>query len=168
MKMGSVALTVLSMTIGFFFIFVGTLKLTPSVNTEVYKEMRRSFIRNAKVFPFVKQTGWKPNPHVYRKVIGTLEVVCGVTLVVIPGPLKDIANVFLLMVMLNDIYTHYALQEGLDRMTPAIVFLLLLACRLVIHIQVKSRDRRTVFDKQKPFPERAEPTESSGGDKKQQ
>ena len=37
--MANTVLTVLSMTIGFFFILIGTLKLTPSVNDEVYREM---------------------------------------------------------------------------------------------------------------------------------
>ncbi len=37
--MANVVLTVLSMTIGFFFILVGTLKLSPAVNEEVYREM---------------------------------------------------------------------------------------------------------------------------------
>ena len=37
--MANVVLTVLSMTIGFFFILMGTLKLTPAVNEDVYREM---------------------------------------------------------------------------------------------------------------------------------
>ncbi len=39
--MANVVLVVLSMTIGFFFILMGTLKLTPSVNEDVYREMVR-------------------------------------------------------------------------------------------------------------------------------
>ena len=37
--MVNVVLTALSMTIGFFFILIGTLKLTPAINEEVYREM---------------------------------------------------------------------------------------------------------------------------------
>jgi hypothetical protein len=33
----------------------------------------------------VKQTGWKPNPHTYRKAVGTSEVVCGAVLAFVPG-----------------------------------------------------------------------------------
>ncbi|XP_029648166.2 transmembrane protein 35A [Octopus sinensis] len=138
--MGSVVLTVLSVTIGIFFIFIGTLKLNSSISTEIYREMRKTFIRRAKVFPLVKQTGWKPNPHFYRKVIGTVEVISGVTLLAIPGSLKQVANVSLLLIMLSDIYTHYALDEGLERMSPAIVFALLLSCRLIIHLQLRARE----------------------------
>lgn len=140
--MGSMVLTVLSMTIGIFFIFIGTLKLTPALNTEIYREMRKTFIRSAKVFPLVKQTGWKPNPHMYRKVIGSVEVVSGLTLLAIPGSLKQLANVSLLLIMLNDIYTHYALDEGLERMSPAIVFALLLCCRLIIHLQLRAKQQQ--------------------------
>lgn len=38
--------------------------------------------------------------------------------------------------MLNDIYAHYALDEGLEKMSPSIVFALLLTCRLIIYLQV--------------------------------
>ena len=46
---------------------------------------RKTFIRKSKVFPLVKQTGWKPNPHTYRKAVGTAEVVCGAVLAFVPG-----------------------------------------------------------------------------------
>jgi len=39
----------------------------------------------AKVFPLVTFTGWKPNAHIYRKVIAATEVTCGAILVFIPG-----------------------------------------------------------------------------------
>jgi len=45
------------------------------------------------VFPFVKMSGWKLNPHLYRKVAGGSEVVCGVILVAIPG----MSNMVILM-----------------------------------------------------------------------
>ena len=37
------------------------------------------------MFPFAEMTAWKPNPHMYRKVIGTTEVVCGILMAIIPG-----------------------------------------------------------------------------------
>jgi len=140
--MANVVLTVLSMTIGFFFILVGTLKITGSVNDEVYREMRKVFIRHAKVFPFVELTGWKPNPHTYRKFVGTTEVVCGIILAILPGPIKEVANIILFMVMSGAVYGHYALKEGMDKMTPALVFGLLLACRFIVHLQVKAREAK--------------------------
>ena len=38
-KMANVVVIVLSVTIGLFFILIGTIKLTPAINEEVYKEM---------------------------------------------------------------------------------------------------------------------------------
>ncbi|GFR87596.1 transmembrane protein [Elysia marginata] len=145
--MGSVVLKVLGITLGLFFIFVGTIKLTPSVNGDIYKEMRKTYIRNSKVFPLVKQTGWKPNPHTYRKTVGSTEIICGAFLAFFPGPLKEVANVCLLTITLNDIYAHWALDEGLDKMSPAIVFSLLLTCRLVIFLQGLAAAPKSVFDK---------------------
>ncbi|KAK3717905.1 hypothetical protein RRG08_053105 [Elysia crispata] len=145
--MASVVLKVLGITLGLFFIFVGTIKLTPSVNSDIYKEMRKTYIRNSKVFPLVKQTGWKPNPHTYRKTVGSTEIICGALLAFLPGPLKEVANVCLLTITLNDIYAHWALDEGLDKMSPAIVFSLLLTCRLVIFLQGLAAEPKSVFDK---------------------
>ena len=44
----------------------------------------------------------------------------------------------LLAIMLNDIYATYSLDEGLEKMALSIVFALLLACRIIIHLQVVS------------------------------
>ncbi|GFN80704.1 transmembrane protein 35a [Plakobranchus ocellatus] len=145
--MASVVLKVLGITLGLFFIFVGTIKLTPSVNGDIYKEMRKTYIRNSKVFPLVKQTGWKPNPHTYRKTVGSTEIICGAFLAFLPGPLKEAANMCLLTITLNDIYAHWALDEGLDKMSPAIVFSLLLTCRLVIFLQGLAAEPKSMFDK---------------------
>ncbi|XP_033741342.1 transmembrane protein 35A-like [Pecten maximus] len=138
--MASFVLRVLSLTLGIFFIFIGTLKLSPSINDELYRQMRKSFIKSAKVFPFAKLTGWRPNPHTYRKIFGGSEIVCGVILVAIPGPVKDAVNVVMLMLMLLDVYSHWALDEGLDKMSLSIVFLLLLTCRLIVYLQNKLRN----------------------------
>ncbi|XP_013400408.1 transmembrane protein 35A isoform X1 [Lingula anatina] len=140
--MASSALTMLSMTIGFFFILMGTMKLTPAVNEEVHRELRKMFIRDAKVFPLSTLTGWKPNAHMYRKVVGGLEVVCGIMLAILPGPVKQISNVVLLLLMLVSVYTTLAKGEKMDRATPSIVFGLLLGCRLFIYYQVRNREEK--------------------------
>ena len=46
------------------------------------------------------------------------------------------------MIMAGAVYGHYALKEGMDKMTPALVFGLLLACRFIVHLQVKARETR--------------------------
>ena len=64
------------------------------------------------------------------------------------GPLKEVANVILLFSMLGAIYTHWALKDGMDKMTPALIFGLLLACRFIVHLQVKSREMKQAKQKQ--------------------
>ncbi|KAI8740861.1 Transmembrane protein 35A [Biomphalaria glabrata] len=160
--MPSVVLKVLGLTLGLFFIFVGTIKLTPSVNADIYKEMRKIYIRNSKVFPLVKQTGWKPNPHTYRKTVGSTEIISGAFLAFLPGPLKELANIILLLITMNEIYAHYALDEGLEKMSPAIVFSLLLTCRLVIFLQSLAAEPKSVFEKSQ-----LEPTSTAATDKKE-
>ena len=39
----------------------------------------------SKVFPLVNQTGWKPNPHTYRKVVATSEITSGAILTLMPN-----------------------------------------------------------------------------------
>jgi len=166
--MASLVLKVLGLTLGVFFIFVGTIKLTPSVNSEIYKEMRKTYIRNSKVFPLVKQTGWKPNPHTYRKTIGSSEVICGAFLAFLPGPLKEVSNVMLLLITMNDMYAHWALSEGLDKMSPAIVFALLLSCRLIIFLQSLAAEPKSVFEKSQLDSPEATPLDRGDGLKKDQ
>ncbi|XP_061193452.1 novel acetylcholine receptor chaperone-like [Saccostrea echinata] len=157
--MASYVLKIISMTLGIFFIFIGTLKLTPSVNKELHKEMRKMYIRNAKVFPLVTWTKWKPNSHMYRKVIGGSEVVCGAILAFIPGPLKEAANVLMILIASLDIYSHYALDEGLDKMSLSVVFFLLLMCRLIIHLQMKAREDEEAAQRAQAYErEQAPPT----------
>lgn len=138
--MGAFVLKVLSITLGLFFVFVGSLKLTPSVNDELYKEMRKNFIKQVRVFPPVKLLKWKLSPHVYRKAVGGAETLCGVILALIPGPLKEAANVLMILITVNDIYCNWALDSSLDKMSLSLVFFFLLMCRLIIFLQFKAKD----------------------------
>ncbi|VDQ16908.1 unnamed protein product, partial [Trichobilharzia regenti] len=95
--MSNVALTAISIAIGVFFIFFGTLKLGPLFSDELYRSVRKSFIRMFKTFPFSSLTGWNPSPHAIRRVYGTTEVVGGVVLASCPGIAQDVSNVVLLV-----------------------------------------------------------------------
>ncbi|XP_053397021.1 novel acetylcholine receptor chaperone-like [Mercenaria mercenaria] len=147
--MASFVVKVLSVTLGLFFIFVGLLKLSPAINKELYKEMRKQFIRMAKVFPLVSWTGWKPNAHIYRKIIASTEVTCGAILVLIPGPLKIAANIVMILINANDVIAHSQIKDGLQRMSLPIVFILLLSCRLLIYYQETQREKKLLEEKQK-------------------
>ncbi|KAL4233842.1 DoxX-like [Mactra antiquata] len=165
--MASFVVKVLSITLGLFFIFVGLLKLSPVVNKELYKEMRKQYIRMAKVFPLVDITGWKPNAHIYRKVIASVEVTCGTILVLIPGPLKVLANILMILLYANDILAHAQIKDGLQRMSLPIVFILLLSCRLLIYYQEVQREKKEKLEKEKQSNE-AQEKKTSVEDKKTQ
>ncbi|CAF3322297.1 unnamed protein product [Rotaria socialis] len=148
--MGSLALTVLTLTLGMFFIFVGQFKITPQFFPDVHEDMRREFGRVNKVFPLYEMTGWRPFAKNYRMAVGITEVVCGAILVLIPGRLKQLANLILLVIMMGAVYTHYVLHDKFDRMAPGLVFGLLLLTRLIIYRQVAQREQRSSVEKKAP------------------
>ncbi|CAF3485881.1 unnamed protein product [Rotaria sp. Silwood1] len=135
--MSSLALTVLTLTVGMFFILTGQFKVTSKFFPDIHEDMRHEFGRINKVFPFYKITGWRPYAKNYRMTVGIIEVICGVILILIPGRLKQLANIVLLVLMLGAVYTHYALHDKLDRMAPEIIICLLLVTRLIIYQQGK-------------------------------
>jgi hypothetical protein len=100
--MSSIALSVLTLTLGMFFILVGQFKVTPKFFPDIHEDMvrsnfflvridfilfyqRREFGRVNKVFPFYQITGWRPYAKNYRMAVGIAEIVCGAVLVLIPG-----------------------------------------------------------------------------------
>ncbi|KAK3578443.1 hypothetical protein CHS0354_037420 [Potamilus streckersoni] len=139
--MASGVIRILSVTLGLFFIFVGILKICPLISTDLYKDMRKVFIRAAKVFLFHKWTGWRPNPHTYRKVVAVSEIISGAVLAFIPGPAKDVANVLMILLSCNEVYAHYITDEKQERMSLPLVFVLLLCCRLIITLQLRAQER---------------------------
>ncbi|CAF0787669.1 unnamed protein product [Adineta steineri] len=145
--MGSIALTVLTLTLGMFFMFVGQFKVTPKFFPDIHEDMRREFGRLNKVFPLYEQTGWRPFAKNFRLAVGITEFVCGAILVLIPGRLKQLANVILLMIMLGAVYVHYMLHDKFERIAPGLVFSLLLLTRLIIHRQVTQREKRSKTEK---------------------
>ena len=60
----------------------------------------------------------------------------------VSGPLKELANIILFVMMCLSTYNHYALGDGMDKMTPDLVFGLLLACRYIVNIQVRTREEK--------------------------
>ncbi|XP_076358501.1 putative acetylcholine receptor chaperone [Tachypleus tridentatus] len=142
--MKSIVLTTLSVFLGLFFIFVGSMKVTPSINREMHREIRRNFVQYAKVFPFAKALGFKVPSKWMRLVVGWIELVCGTTLVLIPGNVKQVANVILLVLMLGAFYTHSMLADKFEKTAPSIVFSLMLGCRLVVFYQVRRKERQVM------------------------
>lgn len=56
--------------------------------------------------------------------------------------MKQLANLLLLVQMVGAVYIHTAVKDPLERMTPALTFLLLLICRYVVHLQVTWREQK--------------------------
>lgn len=152
--MRSIVLITLSLFLGAFFVFVGTLKISQFVHREMHREIRRNFIQYAKVLPLnEKLIGFKVTPKVYRLAVGYLEILCGSLLIALPNDwrLKNASNLVLLASNLLTLYTHYKLNEKFERLAPWIVFSLMLICRLVVYWQVKRR-----FENQDKIKEREE------------
>lgn len=144
--MKSIVLTVLSVFLGLFFVFVGVLKVSPAVNREMHREIRKNFVQFAKAFPFASLAGVKVSPKYYRTAVGWIEIVTGLILALIPGCMKQVANIVLLLVTLLALYTHLMVETKFERIAPSIVFTLMLVCRLVVYYQIK---RRTIREAQK-------------------
>ncbi|RWS30426.1 transmembrane protein 35-like protein [Leptotrombidium deliense] len=138
--MGSIVLTTLSIFLGLFFLFVGTLKVTPQVSREMHREIRRNYIQYSRVFPLAAKFGVKVSPKVYRLSVGIIEFFAGIALAFIPGGIKQWANVILLVLTVTALYTHVAIEDKFERTAPSIVFSLMLTCRLIILYQVRCRD----------------------------
>jgi len=130
--MGSVVLTVLSVALGLFFVLAGSIKLSPIISQDLHQEMTKGFVKYAKVFPLQKQTGYQPPADLYRKAVGITEVVCGLVLAFIPGGLKLLSNLILLVIMFGAGYTHYTVKDPLEKSAGAIVFTVLLLLRLIL------------------------------------
>lgn len=56
--------------------------------------------------------------------------------------MKDVANIFLVLTMACQFYTHYALGDSFERMAPSLIFGLLLFCRLIILFQVVKKEKK--------------------------
>lgn len=70
-----------------------------------------------------------------------METVCGAILILIPGPLKEVACVLLFLLLVGAGYTHYALKDPFERLSPSLSFGLLIVCRMIILYQVNRKER---------------------------
>ena len=138
----SLSLTLISVILGCFFIFVGLSKATPIVNSYMYENWKEEFGRYNKVFPLYSTTRWRPLAKNYRFTVGLLETICGLILLLIPNEkLKYYATMVLMFIMAGALYTHYYLKDNLEMKMPSILFGFLLICRLIISYLADKRER---------------------------
>ncbi|XP_059819189.1 novel acetylcholine receptor chaperone [Hypanus sabinus] len=138
----TLAVVVLSVALGLFFVFMGTVKLTPRLSRDAFSEMKRAYKEYAKALPVLKKMGI--SSILLRKLIGTLEVTCGIVMTLVPGRPKDVANFILLLVVLAVLFFHQLVGDPLRRYAHALVFGILLTCRLLVIRQADDRDKEVV------------------------
>ncbi|KYB27569.1 novel acetylcholine receptor chaperone [Tribolium castaneum] len=139
--MGSIVLKSLSILLGLFFIFVGFIKLSSYISKDLHKDLRKEYVKYAKVFPFSEALDFKIPSKWYRRTVGTLEIVCGIAMAFVPNhKVKNGANLCLLLLTLMAVYSHYMVADKLERTAPALVFLFMLSGRLVVYYQLTRRE----------------------------
>lgn len=85
------------------------------------------------------------NSILLRKSIGALEVACGIVMTLVPGRPKDVANFFLLLLVLVVLFFHQLVGDPLKRYAHALVFGILLTCRLLIARKPEDRSSEKKF-----------------------
>lgn len=137
----TIVLKSLSILLGLFFVFVGTLKLTPHISKDLYKDLRTEYVKYAKVFPLTALFGIKIPSKWYRRTVGMLEIICGLAMALIPyHKIKNAANITLLILMLLGIYQHWMVSDPFERSGPALVFTFMLGGRLVVWYQTSRKE----------------------------
>lgn len=102
----------LTLFLGMFFFFFGMIKVSRFLNVDTHREMRKNFVRYAKVLPlFATHLNWKISPRLYRLTIGYLEIITGLLLAFCPGRMKQIVNVILIFLSIGAIYTHVSVGD---------------------------------------------------------
>ncbi|XP_023012660.1 novel acetylcholine receptor chaperone isoform X1 [Leptinotarsa decemlineata] len=140
-KMGSIVLRSLSILLGLFFIFVGLIKISSVLSKDLHKDLRKEYVKYAKVFPFSEMMDFKIPSKWYRRTVGALEMICGAAMAFIPNhKIKNASNIILLLLTLMAVYSHYMVADKLERTAPALVFLFMLSGRLVVYFQLQRRE----------------------------
>ncbi|XP_035792220.1 novel acetylcholine receptor chaperone [Anopheles aquasalis] len=139
--MSSLVLRSLSILLGLFFIFIGIMKISPHISKDLHRDLRKNYVKYAKVFPLSTLLEFKIPSKWYRRSVGGLEVLCGLAMVLIPShKIKNAANITLLMLMFLAVYSHYMVSDPFERSGPALVFTFMLIGRLVIWYQASRRE----------------------------
>ncbi|XP_050307269.1 novel acetylcholine receptor chaperone [Anthonomus grandis grandis] len=139
--MASPVLKTLSILLGLFFIFVGTIKISSVISKDLHKDLRKEYVKYAKVFPLSDMLDFKVPSKWYRRTVGVLEIVFGAAMAFYPNhKIKNGANIGLLGLTLMAVYSHYMVADHFERTAPALVFLFLLCGRLVVFYQVQRKE----------------------------
>ncbi|KAG8447717.1 hypothetical protein GDO86_015002 [Hymenochirus boettgeri] len=94
---------------------------------------KRAYKSYVKALPALKNIG--VSSVFLRKTIGSLELACGIILTLVPGRPRDVANFILLLLVLIVLFFHQLVGDPLKRYAHALVFGILLTCRLLVSRQ---------------------------------
>lgn len=85
---------------------------------------RKEYVKYAKVFPFSEMFHFKIPAKWYRRVIGSLELICGLAMAIVPkDTVKQVANIILVFLMIMAVYSHYMVNDKFERIAPALVII---------------------------------------------
>lgn len=116
------------------------MKITSILSKDLHKDLRKEYVKYAKVFPLTELLDFKIPSKWYRRVVGSLEIVCGLAMAFIPSnSIKQGANIVLLFMMMMAVYSHYMVNDKFERTAPALVFFFMLTGRLVIDWQLRRK-----------------------------
>ncbi|KAL2715650.1 transmembrane protein 35 [Vespula squamosa] len=105
----------------------------------VLRKQRKEYVKYAKVFPLSTTLDFKVPSKWYRRVVGSLEIICGLAMAI-----KNLSNAILLFLMLMAVYSHYMVNDRFERIAPALVFFFMLTGRLVIDWQLRRENAQPV------------------------
>lgn len=112
----SIVLTTLSVFLGLFFLLMGTLKVSTVINKELHRDVRRTFVHFAKVFPLASWLGFKVSPKYYRLVVGYSELIGGFVLLFVPSSrLKHWVTIGLMVVNMNSLLNYWLINDKFER-----------------------------------------------------
>lgn len=111
----------------------------------LFQLQKRAYKSYVRALPMLKKMG--VSSIILRKSIGALEVACGIVMTLVPGRPKDVANFLLLLLVLAVLFFHQLVGDPLKRYAHALVFGILLTCRLLIARQPEEQppaEKRTL------------------------
>lgn len=121
------------------------MKMTSIISKDLHKDLRKEYVKYAKVFPLSELLDFKVPSKWYRRAVGTLEIICGLAMAFFPSnSVKQGANIVLLLMMMMAVYSHYMVNDKFERIAPALVFFFMLTGRLVIDWQLRRKEAAEV------------------------
>ncbi|KAJ8885806.1 hypothetical protein PR048_012006 [Dryococelus australis] len=110
---------------------------------------RKEYVKYAKVFPFADLLDIKVPSKWYRRVVGSLEIICGLAMAFVPSnTVKQGANIVLLVLMMMAVYSHYMVNDKFERTAPALIGYFMKTVRLFIYLPISNKQLELIASTQ--------------------